>query len=121
MNASNIILCVDDEPINLMILKKVLGKDYTVLTAESGMMGLEMLDQEPGIQYVISDMRMPGMNGLEFISEATQRYKDKKYFMLSGFNIDEEIQAALDSGLIAQYFVKPADFTALKKALQDEN
>ncbi|WP_209329127.1 response regulator [Lunatimonas salinarum] len=119
MNATRKVLCVDDEPINLLILKKILGTEYLVYTAENALLGLEILNQEPDLKFVITDMRMPGMDGLEFIGEASKRFKDKRFFMLSGFEIDEKIQAALDSGLISQYFMKPANFDEIHRALQE--
>jgi len=63
-------------------------------------------------------MKMPSMSGLEFIREAKISYPDKKYFILTGYSINDEIQEALDSNLIIQYFMKPADFEEIDKVLQ---
>jgi len=74
--------------------------------------------KDPKIDIVISDMKMPSMSGLEFIREAKISYPDKKYFILTGYSINDEIQEALDSNLIIQYFMKPADFEEIDEALQ---
>lgn len=111
------VLCVDDEPINLMILKKILGKKYEVITAELGAKALAILDNDPDISLIISDMRMPEMNGLEFVREANKRYANKVYFMLSGYAITDEIQDALNASLISEYFQKPPDFDKIFTAL----
>ncbi len=114
------VLCIDDEPINLMILERILGKKYNVISAESGPKALEILQKDPEIQLIITDMRMPEMSGLEFIREANKRYHGKKFFMLSGYDITDEIQDALDSSLISTYFQKPPDFKKIDEVL-DEN
>lgn len=112
-------MCIDDEPINLMILKRVLDKKYKVLTAESGPQALEILRKDPEIKLVITDMRMPGMSGLEFIREANKQFSGKTYFMLSGYDLTEDIQEALKSSLISKYFQKPPDFQKIDEALQE--
>ena len=68
------ILYVDDEELNLELFKINFNKEYNVITAESGKKGLEMLFAFPEIKIVISDMRMPGMSGIEFISIAKREY-----------------------------------------------
>ena len=117
MQSKKKVLCVDDEPINLLILKKILGKKHEVITAEHGEAALSKLEKDPEIKLVITDMNMPGMNGLEFIQEASSRFTSNSYFMLSGYAITDEIQGALDTGLICEYFQKPADFRQIDKAL----
>jgi len=115
------VLCVDDERINLLILEKLLGKYFEVLTADSGDSGLKMMEQNSDITFVISDMKMPRMNGLEFIAKAKEKWRDKAYFILSGYSLSEEIQEALDKGLILKYFEKPADFQKIQKALMENS
>ena len=112
------ILYVDDEPINRLIFAKLMGKTYTVLTAEGGAQGLELLASDPDIYWVVTDMSMPAMTGLEMVQQARVEFPDKKYFMLSGYAINPEIQKALDAGLLLQYFTKPADFEQIHRALQ---
>jgi two-component system response regulator (stage 0 sporulation protein F) len=112
------LLYIDDEKINLLLFHKLMGKKYTVITADGGEKGLELLDQDPSIQYIISDLVMPRMSGLEFIKEAHKRYSNKYYFMLTGYAINDDIQAALDAKIILQYFMKPANFEEIDSALQ---
>jgi YesN/AraC family two-component response regulator len=115
------VLCVDDEPINLLILKKILGRKYEVITAKHGEDGLLELEKDPAIEWVITDMNMPGMTGLDFIREAKKQFANKKYFMLSGYAITEDIQSALNTGLIYEYFQKPADYKKIDKALEEHS
>ena len=111
------ILYADDEFINLQLFKINFSNKYEVFTAENGKIGLEVLDNNPDITVVISDMRMPLMNGLEFIKKAKGKYPDIKFYILTGFQITEEIQEALDSKLILKYFSKPFDFNEIDAAL----
>lgn len=67
------ILYVDDEQLNLQLFATVFKKKFNVITAESGLEGLEKLDKNKDICIVISDMRMPEMNGIEFINTAKKK------------------------------------------------
>ena len=113
------ILYVDDEPINLMLFKINFKKNYEVITAKDGYSGLEQLEKVAGIQAVLSDMKMPGMNGIEFITKAKEKYADTKFFMLSGFETTPEIERALKTGLILKYFRKPFDKTEITRVLEE--
>src|SRR4051812_19101166 len=71
------LLCVDDEPNILQALKRVLRREgYTILTAQSGEEGLECLASNPYVQIVLSDQRMPGMSGSQFLMQVKQNYPD---------------------------------------------
>ena len=79
------ILYVDDEDMNLFLFKSNFGKKYPVFTANSGPEGLKVLEEnDDKIIVVISDMSMPGMNGVEFIMKAQQKYPLIGYFILTG-------------------------------------
>jgi two-component system, response regulator, stage 0 sporulation protein F len=101
------ILYVDDEPINLKLFEMTYNKVFKVLTAMSGIEGLKILDENKDIRAVISDFRMPKMNGLQFIQEAYKKYNKISYFILSGYEQSEEIREAISNNLIKKYFMKP--------------
>jgi len=101
------ILYVEDEVLNRKLFELHFSRKYEVYIAEDGLQGLDVLDSHKDIFVIISDMKMPGMNGLEFIKKAKESYPLKKYFILTGFEISQEIEQALDSGLILKYFSKP--------------
>ena len=67
MNDKPKILYVDDEELNITVFRLTFSKVFEVLTADSGDKGMEIFSSDPDIKFVISDMRMPAMNGLEFI------------------------------------------------------
>lgn len=101
------LLYVDDEPINLMLFEAQFSGKYNVFTAKSGDDGLAELRKNPTIRFVISDMRMPGMNGIQFISLAKKEFPTIKYSILTGFDLNDEISNALNCNLIFKYFRKP--------------
>jgi len=66
------ILYVDDEIVNQYLFKMNSSKYYQVVTASSGDEGLELLENDKEIRLVASDLKMPKMNGLDFIKKAKQ-------------------------------------------------
>jgi response regulator RpfG family c-di-GMP phosphodiesterase len=112
------ILYVDDEFINLQLFKIIFSKKYEVLTELNPIKALEILDKELEISIVISDMRMPQISGIEFIKKAKEKYPDKKYFILTGYEITEEIRQALDNRLILEHFKKPFDINLILKSIE---
>ena len=117
METKKKILYVDDEFVNLRIFEINLNKKYEVLTAETGMTGLEILAKNPDIIAVVSDMRMPVMDGLAFIKTAKELYPDKVYYLLTGFELQGDIEEAIQSKLIQEYFKKPVDMMAIHTAI----
>jgi two-component system response regulator (stage 0 sporulation protein F) len=88
-----------------------------VKTAESGNAGLEIIRNEPDVSVIISDMKMPGMNGIEFIQKAKELSPNIICFILTGFDITDEILFALQKELIHQYFRKPFNMKEVEKAI----
>ncbi len=111
------ILYVDDEPVNLQIFELNFRNRFHVLTAESGLKGLEILKIRHDIKAVVSDMRMPGMNGIEFIRTAKKHYPHITFFILTGFEITDEIRMAMKEGLVIQYFKKPCNLPEMEESI----
>jgi len=111
------VLYVDDEPINLMLFSINFKGKFNVITAESGKAGLEILRKNQNINVLISDMRMPGMNGIDFIRQAKVDFPTIICFILTGFDITEEITEALDSKLIHRYFSKPFKIDEIERSI----
>jgi response regulator RpfG family c-di-GMP phosphodiesterase len=121
MNKKTTVLYIDDEEINLKLFEFNFSGKFEVITGNSGLKGLSLLEKYPGIQVVLSDMKMPEMNGLEFITLAKTKYNDKKFFILTAYDITEEMINAIDSGLIVKYLRKPFNIkeieTVINKAI----
>ena len=119
MSIKKTILYVDDEPINLMVFKSIFENNFNIITGISALEGLEKLNQFPEIQIVFSDMKMPDMNGIEFITQAKKKYRDKTYFLITGYSITQEIADALNKKIIAKYFSKPFDINKIESAISE--
>ncbi len=117
MNKKIKVLYVDDEELNTQLFRLNFQKMHEVLTADDGFNALEVLDRHPDTDIVISDMKMPGMNGVEFIRTAREKFPDKKYYILTGFEITNEIREAINAGLILKYFRKPFNIQEIESAL----
>jgi len=113
------ILYVDDEEINLQLFLLVFKKKFNVITAESGFEGLKRLEENKDISVVISDMKMPKMNGIEFINKAKKKYRNLSCFILTGFEITQEIAQALDEKLINRYFKKPFNSKEIENTINE--
>ncbi|MDZ4202283.1 MAG: response regulator [Gallionella sp.] len=108
-SAAVAILCVDDEPNILSALKRLLHRQgYRVSTAESGAEGLQVLEQQP-VDLVLSDMRMPQMDGAQFLEQVRQRWPDTVRVLLTGYADVESTMAAINKGEIYRYIAKPWD------------
>lgn len=101
------ILCVDDEVNVLKSLKRLfLDEDYEILTAESGKEGLAVLEQQP-VQVVISDYRMPEMDGVTFFKEVHERWPETIRIVLSGYADTAAVVAAINEGQVYRFIPKP--------------
>ena len=114
-----LILCVDDEPSILSALRRLFrAHGFAVVAAESGQAGLELLETEP-IDLVISDMRMPHMDGVAFLEHVRQRKPDILRLLLTGYADLASITGAINRGEIYRYIAKPWDDTDIILTVQD--
>jgi two-component system, response regulator, stage 0 sporulation protein F len=119
MSENTKLLYVDDEPINLKLFTINFKSKFQVITAGSGFEGLSRLQSNLDTRVVISDMKMPGMNGIEFIRTAKKDFPEILFFILTGFDISEEIADALNEGIINKYFRKPFNMKEIESSIQD--
>jgi len=113
------LLYVDDEPINLKLFAINFKNKFHVLSAGSGFEGLGLLKSSPETHIVISDMKMPGMNGIEFIKKAKKEFPEILCFILTGFDITEDIADALNERIILKYFRKPFNIKEIEMSIQE--
>jgi len=113
------ILYVDDEAINLELLQLTFMNEFTVITAESALEGLKLLDLHPEIHVILSDLKMPVMNGLEFIKQVKQSYPDKVCMLLTGFLESEILLEGFNQELIFRYLMKPWNKEELVATIQE--
>jgi response regulator RpfG family c-di-GMP phosphodiesterase len=119
------ILFVDDEVNILSSLKRLFRPlGYRIFTAESGAAGLQVFEQN-AIDLVISDMRMPEMNGAEFLEKVRAKWPDAVRILLTGYADVTSTIAAINKGEIYRYIAKPWDdddiVLTVKHALERKN
>lgn len=108
------VLFVDDEQNILNTLKiELRGCDFELLLAYSGAETLKILEKEQ-ISVVISDMRMPEMNGVEMLTKVRELYPQTIRMILSGYSEINSILASINEGKIYRYITKPWDIEDLK-------
>jgi len=103
------LLLVDDEPSILSALRRLFRpQGYRVLTAEGGQAALDLVHGE-SIDLVISDMRMPGMDGAQFLEKVRQAQPHAARILLTGYADIASTIAAINGGEIHRYIAKPWD------------
>ena len=113
------LLLVDDEANILSSLRRLLRPTgYTIHTAESGQAGLAILEREP-VDLVISDMRMPEMNGAQFLEQVRNRWPATMRILLTGYADVSSTIDAINRGEIFRYISKPWDDTQLTLTIRD--
>ncbi len=111
-------LIVDDEPNVIAALKRALfSEDLNILTANGGSEALELLVRFP-VHVVLSDEKMPGMSGSEFLAEVKQRYPYTVRMMLTGQASIDAAMRAINEGEIYRFFTKPWDDLHLVLAIR---
>ena len=113
------LLLVDDEPGILSSLKRLFRREgYVILAADSGMAGLELLANNK-IDVVISDARMPEMNGGEFLGKVRELYPDVVRMVLSGYTDLKAVTTAVNRGELFCFLTKPWDDAVLLETVRD--
>jgi CheY-like chemotaxis protein len=124
------LLLVDDEENILASLRRLLRRDgYRILSAGGGEAGLELLAQNE-VDVILSDQRMPGMMGVEFLRRVKTLYPQTVRMVLSGYTELQSVTDAINEGAIYKFLTKPWDDELLRanieeafryKELADEN
>jgi len=118
------ILVVDDEPDVTDLFRQRFRREtrqgtYTMHFAASGEQALELLagEIEPQLIVILSDINMPGMDGLTLLHEVKQRFPDLPVMMITAYGDDERRRRATEYGA-AEFITKPVDFDQLKAQLR---
>jgi CheY-like chemotaxis protein len=85
-------MIVDDDPeVRVIVAEFLEDFGYRVLQATGGAEALELLARTPDLSMIISDIRMPDMSGIELADVATQRRRDLKIILISGYFISQQV------------------------------
>jgi len=112
------ILFIDDEPNNLIVFKNSFFRYYNIITAESGEKGLKILEDND-IHLVITDQKMPGMTGVQFLEKVVERYPSILRMIITAYSDIEVIIQAINKCGIYQYVLKPWDSRDLKNNIDN--
>lgn len=113
------ILIVDDEKLNRAGMKKILGETFpqvSVLDAKNGKEALDIINAQK-IDLLITDVRMPIMDGIELMHAVAKMDKHPEIIVLSGYDDFSYVKAALTSGAVS-YILKPVDKKELTAAVE---
>ena len=113
------VLCVDDEPAVLDGLMRQLHGEFSVVGAVSGEEALAMLADGPSFPVLMSDMRMPGLDGAAVLAQARLIKPDTVRVLLTGHSDIDDAVAAVNEGNIFRFLIKPCPRPVLLKALTD--
>ncbi len=111
------ILCVDDEPRVVEGLALHLRRDYQVLTAHGGQSALQLLKEKGAPAVIVSDMRMPGMDGAALLKQVKNLYPDTTRILLTGETGRDAAVSAVNEGQIFRFLTKPCPPDQLRSAI----
>ncbi|BAZ38626.1 response regulator receiver modulated serine phosphatase with GAF sensor [Calothrix sp. NIES-4101] len=112
------LMVVDDEPDNLELLYRTFRRDFQVFKASNALSAIDILEKEGEMAVIISDQRMPEMNGTEFLSLTVERFPDTIRILLTGFTDVEDLVDAINSGQVFKYITKPWKPDRLKAVVE---
>jgi response regulator RpfG family c-di-GMP phosphodiesterase len=113
------VLFVDDEPQVLEGIQRSLRKNLDLQTAPSGAEGLRVITEKGPFALVVSDMRMPLMNGAQFLAKVHEQSPDTVRMILSGQADLQATIAAINEGHIYRFLSKPCAADQLLQAIED--
>lgn len=113
------VLYVDDEQHNLNSFKALLRMDYRIFLANSPEEALTVLQDNPGIQIVISDQRMPHKTGVEFFTDIRALYPLPVRMLLTAYTDASDIIQAINKGNIFRYITKPWQENEIRAAIEE--
>lgn len=111
------ILIVDDEEDVLLSLRSMFRREYEVLTAPRARAALEIM-QSRDVHIVVTDQRMPDMNGVDFLAEVSTRFPDVIRLMITGYMDLQSVTEAVNRGHVFRYIAKPWDPSELEAAVR---
>ncbi len=113
------VLCVDDDESVLSGIGIYLRRQFHFYTAMSGAEALELIDKEEEFSVIVSDMRMPGMNGAEFLEKARTVSPRSTRLLLTGESSHKDAIAAINDGQIFRFLTKPTPPKTLMTAIEE--
>ena len=116
------VLVVDDEPevepmFRQRMRREIRAGQYEFVFALSGVHALQVLDEHPDVQFVITDLSMPEMGGLALLECLSEIRPELGVMVVSAFGDAKNVASAMERGAV-EFVVKPVDFNDLRETLQ---
>ncbi|XOV94075.1 MAG: response regulator [Bacteroidota bacterium] len=119
MMAKDSILFVEDELLLLKAYELYFEEKYNVIMANDAESAFSKIQDDPSICCLITDLKMPGLSGLELIKKAKLISSDIYCFLVSGYLMDDTIRELIDNDILEQIFTKPVDMETLLSAIEN--
>ena len=113
------VLLVDDDENILLAFQREFRKYFDMHLASGGKEGLEVLETKGPFAVVVSDFRMPNLNGIQFLAEVRKRAPETVRIMLTGHPSKPLAMDAVDAGYIFRFHTKPCSLEDLYKSIED--
>ncbi len=110
------VLYVDDEQINLELLEMAFRKDFKVHKSISAAKGLDLLNKN-SMDVIISDLKMPGMDGIQFIREVKKQYPAMNCILLTGYYEPKLLNDPEVQSMLFKYVLKPFKKEELRRLI----
>jgi len=112
------VLFVDDDIMLLKSFKRTLPSQFRVVTADSPEKGLQILKEQGPFSVIVSDMKMPGMSGIEMLSQSKEISPDTIRILLTGFADQQTAIDGVNKGDLFRFLTKPCDVETLNQILR---
>jgi response regulator RpfG family c-di-GMP phosphodiesterase len=112
------VLYVDDESNNLVAFKALFRRDFNISTAVSAEEGKALM-KEQTFHVILTDQRMPGVTGVEFLESIIGEYPDPIRILLTGYADIQAVISAINKGQVYRYITKPWDEQELKMSIEN--
>lgn len=111
------VLFVDDEPRLLAGITRRLSQRFNILTANSGLEAIQLVEKHDDIAVIVADMQMPEMNGIQLLKKFKTISPHTRRIMLTGNSDEQTIIAAVNDGEVMRFLRKPCEADILTKAI----
>jgi response regulator RpfG family c-di-GMP phosphodiesterase len=114
------VMVVDDEPLNLDLLRRTLQRQFEIVEAESAAVALAWLDGHDGmVSVIVCDQLMPGQNGTQLAAVVRQRWPQIRFVLVTGVDENVDVLAAKRDGVVDDVVGKPWNARALRTRLKE--
>jgi two-component system response regulator HupR/HoxA len=114
------IMVVDDEPLNLDLLRRTLQRQFQIVEAESAAVALTWLEGHEGmVSVIVCDQLMPGQNGTQLAAVVRQRWPQIRFVLVTGVDAHVDVVAAKRAGVVDDVVGKPWNARTLRARLKE--